>query len=401
MQFRCEAVDELLAGEFGDFLATVTLTPPRLPVISNLTGMWAAPEQMTVVFAQSCLQPHDVLPVPVVVPDRFLSRLAANHRLLEVGPGHGLLLAVAADGVLADVAGWDVSPASLAATRVALNAMGSRPVELAQRDLNNLDASEIFDAVVASELLLAVRGRTGPPARPITEDFAVMGAGQSAAEVATFLHDEFRTAHVHVIVPRYGFTPADDSPFVNGVFDPGAVDEFFFAAPAVKERFFRYHANTNYSVVDIDLIGDLYRRVYQERVLGPSGLHIHRMSRVRTIETRDDGVRVVLDSSLSGAASELAVDIVVCATGYAPMDADRLLGPLDRLCRRDGEGRVIVRRDHRVLTDPTVGARIFLQGGTEHTHGLSASLLSNVAVRAGEIVTTLERETVRGNVIRA
>ena len=29
-----------------------------------------------------------------------------------------------------------------------------------------------------------------------------------------------------------------------------------------------YHANTNYSVVDADLIEELYRREYQEKVLG-------------------------------------------------------------------------------------------------------------------------------------
>ncbi|MQA96383.1 MAG: L-lysine 6-monooxygenase, partial [Streptosporangiales bacterium] len=34
---------------------------------------------------------------------------------------------------------------------------------------------------------------------------------------------------------------------------------------------------------------------------------------------------------------------------------------------------------------------IYLQGGTEHTHGITSSLLSNTAVRAGELASTLER----------
>ena len=32
---------------------------------------------------------------------------------------------------------------------------------------------------------------------------------------------------------------------------------------------------------------------------------------------------------------------------------------------------------------------IYLQGGTEHTHGLSSSLISNIAVRCGEIVESI------------
>lgn len=31
----------------------------------------------------------------------------------------------------------------------------------------------------------------------------------------------------------------------------------------------------------------------------------------------------------------------------------------------------------------------YLQGGTEHAHGITATLLSNVAVRAGEIASSL------------
>jgi len=48
-----------------------------------------------------------------------------------------------------------------------------------------------------------------------------------------------------------------------------------------------------------------------------------------------------------------------------------------------------VRRDYRGETVPGVTAGIYLQGGTEHSHGISASLLSNVAIRAWEIVRSI------------
>jgi L-ornithine N5-oxygenase len=48
-----------------------------------------------------------------------------------------------------------------------------------------------------------------------------------------------------------------------------------------------------------------------------------------------------------------------------------------------------VGRDYRVETTSGVQAGIYLQGGTEHTHGISSSLLSNISVRAGEIVESM------------
>lgn len=46
-------------------------------------------------------------------------------------------------------------------------------------------------------------------------------------------------------------------------------------------------------------------------------------------------------------------------------------------------------RDYRVVTPPEVTAGLCAPGATEHTHGLTSTLLSNVAVRAGEVVDSI------------
>lgn len=46
-------------------------------------------------------------------------------------------------------------------------------------------------------------------------------------------------------------------------------------------------------------------------------------------------------------------------------------------------------RDYRLVTTPELSCGIYLQGGTEHTHGLTSSLLSNIAVRSGEIADSI------------
>lgn len=219
--------------------------------------------------------------------------------------------------------------------------------------------------------------------------FVVVGAGQSAAEVTAYLHDRFPTAEVCGVFSRYGYSPADDSSFANRIFDPAAVDHFFDAPPAVKDQLNGYHANTNYSVVDGDLIAELYRRGYREQVLGRTRLRLLNMSRLRGAVVRPTGVEVTIETLNTGRTTTVDADVLVCATGYDPVDATTMLGELGEHCHRDDRGQLSVGRDYRVDTDDELECGIYLQGGTEHSHGISSSLLSNGAVRAAEILASV------------
>ncbi|ALL76430.1 MULTISPECIES: SidA/IucD/PvdA family monooxygenase [unclassified Pseudonocardia] len=225
--------------------------------------------------------------------------------------------------------------------------------------------------------------------------FAVVGAGQSAAETVAHLHRTFPRAEVHAVFARYGYSPADDTSFANRIFDPAAVDDFYSAPDEVKERILGYHANTNYSVVDPELIEELYRTHYHERVAGTERLRFRNVSRVADVVEVADRVELAVESLIDGSREVIAADAVVYATGYQATDPLWLLGGgLPGACGRDGSGRLDVRRDYKVgtteLADGTaVRAGIYLQGPTEHTHGITSTLLSNIAVRSGEVVASL------------
>ncbi|MEI5097407.1 lysine N(6)-hydroxylase/L-ornithine N(5)-oxygenase family protein [Streptomyces sp. PmtG] len=222
------------------------------------------------------------------------------------------------------------------------------------------------------------------------KNVAVVGAGQSAAEITKYLHDMLPQAQVSAILPSYGYSVADDTPFANQVFDPAAVDHYYFGTENTRDSFWRYHKNTNYSVVDTDVIRELFRRSYEEEVAGDKRLHFLNLTRVKEVKRSGNDTRVVLHSLLDGETEhEMDVDALVFATGYSTMDATGLLGDVDRFCLRDDEGRHRVERDYRVITADDLACGIYLQGGTEHTHGLTSSLLSNLAVRSGEIADSL------------
>jgi L-ornithine N5-monooxygenase len=217
----------------------------------------------------------------------------------------------------------------------------------------------------------------------------VVGAGQSAAEIARFLYDELPHAEVYAVLPSYGYSIADDTPFANQVFDAGAVDDYYFGTDQTRDAFWRYHRNTNYSVADDDVIRDLYRRAYDDKVQGARRLQVLNLTRVTGVKRAGAETRVSLQAGPHAETRELDVDALVCATGYSAMEPTSLLGDLDRHCLRDKAGRYRVERDYRLVTAPELRCGIYIQGGTEHTHGLTSSLLSNLAVRSGEIADSL------------
>ncbi len=226
---------------------------------------------------------------------------------------------------------------------------------------------------------------------PSPQRFVVVGAGQSAAEITAYLHREFPTTEVCAVFSRFGYSPADDSPFANRIFDPAAVDAYYDAPPAVKQMLLAYHRNTNYSVVDAELIDDLYRRAYQEKVTGRERLRILRACRLVDVRDGDDDGRVVatLKCLSSGEHTRLDADAVIFATGYRPVCPLGLLGSARALCAVGADGMLCIGRDYRVGTTCEIPAGIYLQGATEHTHGIGSTLLSNTAVRAGEILDSI------------
>lgn len=223
--------------------------------------------------------------------------------------------------------------------------------------------------------------------------FVVVGAGQSAAECVEHLYRRFPRARVHAVFSRYGYSPSDDSPFANRIFDPEAVDDFYCASAETKADIMGYHRNTNYSVVDPDLIDTLYQAAYQDKVKGVERLRVHNTSRVTDVHEGPGGVTATVEDLASGKHTAVEADYLVYATGYTAADPRDLLGEVAEHVVSDAQGRPAVERDYRLATSDEVTCGIYLQGGTEHTHGISSSLLSNVAVRVGEILDAISART--------
>lgn len=212
------------------------------------------------------------------------------------------------------------------------------------------------------------------------EKVAVVGAGQSAAEIFLDLHGRPNAPHIDLVMRARSIKPSDDSPFVNQIFDVDFVDEVYRRTQDERNEMLREFRHTNYSGPDMALIEQIYQVLYQQRVVNEERHRFFRRHSVQDVCSTAEGVYLDLFDHNSQKVTRVRYDAVVLATGYQREHHKALLEPLTSYLQN-----YAVSRHYRLKTQPQLEAGIFLQGACEGTHGLSDTLLSVTAVRTTEI----------------
>lgn len=266
---------------------------------------------------------------------------------------------------------------------------------------------------------------------------AVVGAGQSAAEIFHNIHHLYPNSQTWLVMRQEFLKPSDDSPLyvnpyrcyslspythtntqrpscsVNSIFNPEYIDSLFPKSAKDRSNFLTDARATNYGVVRLELIEELYTTMYdQRRDLGPDETKWpHRIlggREITNIDTAATGGKVqikvqqIRDGTISAVAGPgeeelLDADLIIAATGYQRnAHIDMLKGTWDMLPKASpgsvefskgvtgwnvstdqGERKLAVGRDYRVnyssgqISDD---AGIWLQGCCEGTHGVSCLL---------------------------
>jgi L-ornithine N5-monooxygenase len=234
---------------------------------------------------------------------------------------------------------------------------------------------------------------------PGKKRIAVIGAGQSAAEVFSDLARRFPNVDATLVIRASALKPADDTPFVNEIFSPEFTDVVFAQSDDGRRSLIERFRDTNYAVVDRPLIEQIYEMLYLQKVADEPR---HRLLVNTTVEraTRcaSGEIELTVRDLLSGHARAERFDALVLATGYKRDTHHALLdGLAPHLAGALEEGRVA--RDYQLATPEHFRPRIYLQGCCEDSHGLSDTLLSVLAVRSDEIAASLageEREEAAG-----
>lgn len=253
------------------------------------------------------------------------------------------------------------------------------------------------DAAVihSSSYLTSIDDLVGDGKREIArrKRVAVVGSGQSAAEVFVDLTRRFPHVDATLLMRAPALKPADDSPFVNEIFNPSFTDLIYSQPKDARRSLLDTFRDTNYSVVDRPLIEQIYELLYVQNVCGASRhrlLNNCAIESVRDVQAADGKeIEMRVRDRMDGDAAVERFDAVVLATGYRRDAHYTLLDPLSEALGQPVE-QCEVARDYLLATPAHFQPRIYLQGCCEDSHGLSDTLLSVLARRADEIAGSLE-----------
>ncbi|RDL30816.1 uncharacterized protein BP5553_10161 [Venustampulla echinocandica] len=276
-------------------------------------------------------------------------------------------------------------------------AVGGRPViPQCLRGLRHIAHSSQFSSTITQ-----IQARE--EGRPLK--FAVIGSGQSAAEIFNDLSERFPDAQVKLIIKGRSLRPSDDSPFVNEIFDPDRVDEIYNQTPSERADALALDRGTNYGVVRLELLEHLYERLYMQRLRNQDEstwrcrIITNRVVLAASQSPSSNGVILKLvanrenKADVNGGEEEIEADYVFTATGYERNAHADIISETRDLFTGEATKRVPVGRDYRVMYDEAKvdeqQAGVWLQGCNEATHGLSDTLLSILAVRGGELVQSI------------
>ncbi|HEX6498919.1 MAG TPA: SidA/IucD/PvdA family monooxygenase [Micromonosporaceae bacterium] len=213
----------------------------------------------------------------------------------------------------------------------------------------------------------------------------VVGGAQSAAEMLWTVYQRFPAAECRMIMRSAGLRGYESSAFTNELYYPSFVDQFYAGSPQVRAQVLAEMHRTNYAGLAPGMLDALYRQMYQDRLTGSERIVMHTLTDV--LATRMDGDDVVLTvrDRMRGTTSEVRADMVLLGTGFEQDKPWLIRQTAEAVGVRD----IAVDRHYRMITPASVTAGCYLQGVNEDSHGIADSLISVLAVRAGEMVDDL------------
>lgn len=214
---------------------------------------------------------------------------------------------------------------------------------------------------------------------------AVVGAGQSAAEIFLSIPEEITGSSVTVIMRGLGFRNSETSKFLDEFYYPSFVDVHFGLSAGGRKIIADEVRHTNYAGVTPVMLEALYMKLYLERLQKTIRHEMLIGSEVIETSMVDGSVRLRVRNRMTNEVSDRECDFVVLATGYQASQP-AILGGISNALVHSAGGHFEMTRNYRIQTAQDVDAGIYLQGGSEATHGITEGVLSIVSVRANDVL---------------
>lgn len=222
--------------------------------------------------------------------------------------------------------------------------------------------------------------------------FVVVGSGQSASEVVLHLMNNYPNAKISFCFRKGSLHSCDSNPFVNAMYHQESISTFYGKKREVKDTLLKELRNSNYSVIDSEILSEIYRKMYIDYLNGRRSLVIESLLQLHSIETNNKFINLEFFDLSCNQIKIMKADGIILATGYTNHTYKELFTEIDPYIEKDQYGEYVISENYEIQTDDVLKAQVYLQGCCEKSHGPSDQTLSVLSTRAEIIVNAMWQE---------
>ncbi len=232
---------------------------------------------------------------------------------------------------------------------------------------------------------------------------AVIGGSQTSVELLLDLANKCTDIDITGISRNFGFRQKDTSPFSDEVYFPSFVDLFFNADQTKKQKLRSELQTSNYSSTDIDVLEQLYVKIYQDKILNRKTINLKFNTDIKEVIANSEGINLTLANNITEKNEQNSFDLVILATGFLDLGLGSKCELYPPLCKSLVEQLGIANQvltinyDYRVNLPKSFmnNHPIYLNGLCESSHGMGdAGSFSLLALRSKAIVESLEKNLI-------
>lgn len=220
---------------------------------------------------------------------------------------------------------------------------------------------------------------------------AVIGGGQSGAEIVDALLDLKAVSSIHWISRRPNFEPLDATPFTNELFTPGYVERFYGLPEPLRLAHTRRQVLAS-DGVSSSTLKKLYRRLYEKKLevsaSADHGVSLRPHRDVVAATRKGHEIQLMMRNGFDDSFENIEVDAIILATGYRFV-LPEFLKPLQTRIALNTIGEPVLGCDFSLMWDGPAENRIFVLNAGRHSHGIAEPQLSLAAWRSAVIANAV------------
>lgn len=217
---------------------------------------------------------------------------------------------------------------------------------------------------------------------------AVIGSGQSAVDVLTYLFTRYPNLKISSFIRKFAFKPQDDSHFVNELFFPENSLLWYHLDDDLKKELFELHKDVTHSAADIEMLPPLYNMIYMDKATNKNRFSLYRFHELIATKDNEKVDALFYDRFLKTEVWK-KFDSIILATGYKHNIPHPLLENINNFLLH--ENKYIFDKDYSLIPNNKIfKPKVYLLGYAEESHGFSETLASLMATRAKKITTSIK-----------